>query len=108
MITTKMGVSHTQWLCSIYRIVPNIVHIDETCIHKYFSDVNVTVQCNHDDSFVVTIGDQKYNVTAKLEQDDDRLSIRCNINGVMMSSHVVIQNDAINIFTTVSEWVIVV
>jgi hypothetical protein len=47
-------------------------------------------------------------VTAKLEPDGDRLSIRCNINGVMMSSHVVIQNDAINIFTTVSERVIVV
>lgn len=62
--------------------------------------VDVTVQCNHDNSFNVTIGNQEHHVTADLAKDGDRTSIRCNIDGVISSSHVVIQDDALHLFTT--------
>ncbi|XP_071178245.1 methylcrotonoyl-CoA carboxylase subunit alpha, mitochondrial-like [Mytilus edulis] len=64
------------------------------------NDVNVMVQCNSDNSFDVTIGNQEHHVTAELTNDGSRTSIRCNIDGVISSSNIVIQKDALHIFTT--------
>lgn len=61
------------------------------------------VQCNSDNSFDVTIGNQEHHVTAELTNDGSRTSIRCNIDGVISSSNIVIQKDALHIFTTVSK-----
>lgn len=82
--------------CTGARINENLVK--NLCLKDGDEKIDVKLVYNPDKSFTVHHNGQQYNVTGKMQQEEDRNRLVCCIDGNITSSFVIFQSDSVHLF----------
>lgn len=67
-----------------------------------FVELEITIQTNPDRSFNLAFGGKSFHVSGEIHEEGEGVKVTCSVDGVISKADVVVNNNTVHVFSTVS------
>lgn len=68
----------------------------------FVTELDIAIQTNPDRSYCLTFGGKSFHVSGEINEEGEGVKLTCSVDGVFSKADVVLNNNTVHVFSTVS------